>query len=355
MSDALETAAQAFDSAMGRSTAPAPRAQGEVARQPEPVFENMGELIDDEEAGGDELPVPKAKKPVQEDVDTSELSPEELEAFLAQEQEEDEEVDPKAKDDEDDEDEDELLSREFEVLVDGQETKVTLREALDGYIRQDTFHRRLNAVNDATKVVQAEASKVIQARQKYATMLDEAQQTLESLIPKEPDWDALYAEDPVKARGLQKQYDAYKGQIETIKQKRTAAEQQAAAEDAAEQKEFAQKEFPKFAKNAGWRTKEDMLKDTSSMRRTGLALGFSEEELASVYDSRMLTILLKASKYDRMMAARPKAVKNSKTPVSPGAGRNRTAPKGIAKAQANLNRTGSVEDAATVFANIIKR
>jgi hypothetical protein len=94
------------------------------------------------------------------------------------------------------------------------------------------------------------------------------------------------------------------------------------------------------------------------MRRTGLTAGFTEEELSQVYDSRMLQVLLKASKYDRMMAAKPKpVVRPQGKPITPGAGsaKSRTAQSGVTSAMKRLNKTGSIDDAAVVFDQIIAR
>ena len=62
-------------------------------------------------------------------------------------------------------------------------------------------------------------------------------------------------------------------------------------------------------------------KEIASMRRTAFAAGFSEQEVATVYDPRMLGILRKASKYDRMMAAaKPRAeVPGKGRTLTPGA------------------------------------
>jgi len=96
-----------------------------------------------------------------------------------------------------------------------------------------------------------------------------------------------------------------------------------------------------------------------SMRRTAISNGFTEEELSQVYDSRMLQVLLKASKYDRMMAAKPKPVirQPQGKPIAPGAGsaKQRTAQSGVSSAMKRLNRTGRMEDAAIVFDQILAR
>jgi hypothetical protein len=73
----------------------------------------------------------------------------------------------------------------------------------------------------------------------------------------------------------------------------------------------------------------------------------------------MLQVLLKASKYDRMMAAKPKPVirQPQGKPIAPGAGsaKQRTAQKGVSSAMKRLNRTGRLDDAAVVFDQLLAR
>lgn len=359
MSDALENAALAFDREIsgGRAASSQPGIR-DRASAPEPIFGNSDAHDGDiPVGGGDDEPDPKPKRSKQREPE-DEIDADE-ENFLDPDLEDDGDTDEEDADDEgDDEDgeeeDEELLNRKFRVMVDGEEEEITLREAIDGGIRTKTFHKRLNQLDSVRKELSAHAAKIVEDRQKHDAMLAEAEEILTGLLPQEPDWDKLFQEDPKAARELQKQYDSYKGKITEIREKRLKAQKDQAEQYAREQAEYAKNEFPKFAAFAKWRNKEDMQKDINSMRRSALSAGFSEEEVAQVLDHRMLVVLLKASKYDRMMAARPKAVKTSKTPVNPGAGSKGTARRGIIGAQKKLARTGSVEDAADVFAKIIR-
>ena len=85
------------------------------------------------------------------------------------------------------------------------------------------------------------------------------------------------------------------------------------------------------------------------MKKTAMSAGFSEKEVDTVYDHRMLTILRKASKYDRMMASKPKPNKPVVKSLSPGNANRQAVPKEQAKASQRLRKTGSLEDAASVF------
>jgi len=353
MSDAIQSAALAFDRDMGGKAAPAPGGIRDRASAPESIFGNSDSPEGDVFAGGDNLPAPKEKRRQPEPEDENFLFADEEDGEGQGEVDETpEEVDEDA--DKDEDEDEELLNRKFTVMVDGAEEEITLREALDGGIRTKTFYKRMNQLDNARKDLQTHAQTIVADRQRYDSMLSEAEELLSGILPAEPDWDKLFAEDPKAARELQKQYDNYKGKITEIREKRLKAQRDQAERSVKEMEEYTRSEFPKFAAHAKWRDKESMQKDINSMRKSALTAGFSEEEVGQVLDHRMLIVLLKASKYDRMMAAKPKPVSTTKTPVSPGAGSKSTAQRGIIGAQKKLARSGSIDDATNVFAKIIR-
>jgi hypothetical protein len=245
----------------------------------------------------------------------------------------------------------------YEVTIDGAIKEVSLKEALDGYIRTETFHQRMNKVNEATQVVSAEAQKVAQMRDNYINQTAMLEQEILTLLPKEPDWDTEYSRDPKAAHDLRKQYDAVAGKINQLRRSREAAMQERQAETSRNTETYAKNEFAKFVVDNKIPDEAALRKEISSMRRTAMSAGFSEQEVATVYDSRMLSVLRKASKYDRLMAAKPKAVIPGKgRTVTPGsapqignAGR-RT----IDEAQGRLARSGRLDDAAGVFEKLIR-
>ena len=79
----------------------------------------------------------------------------------------------------------------------------------------------------------------------------------------------------------------------------------------------------------------DLKKELNSMRRCALDAGFSEYEISTVYDKRMLTVLRKASKYDRIMAAKP-------VPVQPD--RGRALEPGAASSVGSVSRRRNIDD-----------
>jgi hypothetical protein len=245
----------------------------------------------------------------------------------------------------------------YEVIIDGQPHQVTLSEALNGYIRQETFHRRLTELNNLRAGLE-EDSKRQQAN--WTLMLkvkEEYENDVKTMLPPEPDWDREFAINPVAAHQNQKVYQALYAKLNQSIQERNRIEAIRAEEADRQLKKYAVDGFSRFVFESKIPDEATLKKEIQSMRKTALAAGFSEQEVATVYDPRMLSILRKASKYDRMMAAaKPQA-------VVPGKGRTLTpgsatpignAPrKGLDEASRRLANSGRLDDAAEVFRRML--
>lgn len=254
-----------------------------------------------------------------------------------------------------------ILGKKIEVTIDGEPAEVTVKEALEGYVRTETFHRRMNQLDEAKKIVRRAATDAVQNFEYAQNLAKQMEAHMAEMIPKEPDWDAEFQKDPAKAREMQRYYEKANAFRSSLDAQMKEASNKLVESNHAQLRAFAEEEGQKFESmnRKNWTDPNKKAKDLSSMRKTALATGFTEEELSQVYDSRMLTVLLKASKYDRMMAAKPKPVVRMPQgkPIPPGAGsaKQRTAQKGVSQAMKRLNRTGSIEDAAVVFDQIIAK
>jgi hypothetical protein len=219
----------------------------------------------------------------------------------------------------------------------------------------------MNQLDEAKKIVRRAASDAVQNYEYSMNVARQMEEHMKTMIPPEPDWDAEFTKDPARARELQRYYEKANGFRVQLHQQMTEANKKMAESNNTQLAAFAEEESAKFeaANRKNWSDPKKKAKDLVSMRKTGLSSGFTEEELSQVYDSRMLQVLLKASKYDRMMAAKPKPIirQPQGKPVSPGAGsaRQRTAQKGVTSAMKRLNRTGSIDDAAVVMDQILAR
>ena len=246
-------------------------------------------------------------------------------------------------------------SGRYEVTVDGQKHEVSLTEALNGYIRQATFHQRMGQVNQANRELEGERAQLQQGWAWWSKARQDYEEDLGALIPAEPNWDQLFAENPQHAHGLQKIYQNLYAKLNYSRQLRAQREQQAAEEQDRRTQKYAVDGFTKFVMDhiKVMPDEPTLKKNINSMRRTASSAGFSDYEVATVYDPRMLDILWKASKYDRMTAAAPRAVVAGKgRTLAPGAAtpfNGNARRSGFDDAQRRLAKSGKISDAAEVF------
>lgn len=101
----------------------------------------------------------------------------------------------------------------FEVTVDGETLHVTLQEALRGYTREATFHKRLAQLNQASQELSANDNVL---RQNWAVW-DKARRDYEedvaTMLPQEPNWDQEFAANPQNAHYQQKIFQTIYGKL----------------------------------------------------------------------------------------------------------------------------------------------
>jgi hypothetical protein len=254
------------------------------------------------------------------------------------------------------------LEQVVRVNVDGEEQEVTLQEALSGYIRTETFMQRLNVLNEAKSEILREQGETAQARQKYIDSIQALQAQLEEITPREPtqaEWDALYAEDPVKARQQEIAWRNYREQKAALKSAADKAQAEQAEQHKKDVVNWVRGEQVKILRAVPqWNDAAVRTKELDSMKRTAKSVGYSDEEIATLYDSRAVLVLRKAAAYDRMMAKKPKPAKTTvRQPQASGTGRpsnGQTVRKDSGRAMDNLRKTGSIDAATSVFGNILK-
>jgi hypothetical protein len=245
----------------------------------------------------------------------------------------------------------------YEIEVDGQKEEVTLAEALKGYTREKTYQTRLAKLGEIAQSVDQQMGQALQMRDALAGLLRQQEQEFQAILPPEPNWDELFRQDPKGAHELQKNYRAVYGKLDAIRQRRAQVEAQAAADHERQTAAYARSEFTKFIQENRIENEGELKRELDYMRKTALAAGFAEPEIATVYDRRMLTILRKASKYDRMMANKPRPVIPGKgRSMAPGAaprignGQRRT----FDDSMKRLEQSGRLEDAEAVFSRMLR-
>ena len=241
------------------------------------------------------------------------------------------------------------------VEIDGKAQEVTVQELKSGYLRQADYTRKTQQLAEQRRALEPEMHAVREERAHYAAILPALAQQLQELQKAQtPDMDRLWAEDPiewVRQNALKEEREkrlAAVQQEQARLQQMTAREQQAAlAQHVAGQREELQKLVPEARDKAKW----DALRP--KIREYAVSIGFTEEEVKQTYDARAVAALVKAMRYDELMTNKPKAV----TPKAPTSAPQQAATPArkhtdLSKARMRLAKTGSVRDAAAVFAKI---
>ena len=245
----------------------------------------------------------------------------------------------------------------FEVTADGETFHVTIEEALRGYSREQTFHKRLAHLNQVSQELQQNQGYLQQSWGRWDKALRDYEEDVANMLPVEPNWDQLFAVDPAGAHAQQKIFQTIYSKLAASRQARAEREIQAQQERDRQVQDYAVKGFSKFVMDNKIPDEPTLKKHLQSMRRTAANAGFSEYEVATVYDPRMLTVLLKASRYDRMMAARPRAVIPGKgRTLTPGAAtplNGNGQRRGLDEALRRQASSGSLDATAEVFRRLL--
>ena len=260
---------------------------------------------------------------------------------------------------EDEESEDEAPRDEkFVVKVDGKEIEVPKEELIRGYQREADYTRKTQKLAEERKLVESEFQQVRGEREQYAQVLGQLQHKLREFEPPEPDWNRLEVEDPTEYARQWTSHQRRQQQKFAVQAEQARLQQLYQAESQKQiQNVLAQETAVLKEKIPEWNSPEKAKAEGKALLEYGQNLGFTEQELNSISDSRALLALHKAWKYDQMMSKRPEfqaKIKKAPKMVSSGsAGSVSSKSSDINNAKKRLAQTGSVRDAASLFEKFI--
>ena len=327
----------------------------ETPRTAQDVFT---EMLDAEESNDK----PEATNEEQENIEENAEEAEE-ETEPESEVEELEEDNPKTDEDEDDESEDEEVEEveeepvTYTVKSGGEEKEVTVDELISGYQKGDDYTKKSQALAEDRKKVAAEAHAVqeaMQLREQYAQRLDQVKVLLEN-SDEQIDLDELKENDPItwSIKVAEKTENNKKLDLIQQEQNRLAqAHQKQAAEQHAKLVAHEAEMLTSKVKEFSDPKKAEQIK--SEIRNFGKSIGFSDQELAQVYDHRHVMVLQKAMAYDRIQKAKAGVTKKvAKAPKMAKQGNKVAKTDVYTKQKKRLKSSGSIEDATSVFTNFI--
>ena len=249
----------------------------------------------------------------------------------------------------------------FKVKVDNEEIEVTLEELQQGYSRTKDYTKKTQALAETRKAVEAEKSKIEEAKQlrdQYAQRLEVIEKVLGQQATDDVNLVELRENDPIgyaikvaERAEQEKQLQAVRAEKQRIAQQQESERQQSLQSHLQQEAVKLKEMIPEFRDEA---KAEIARKD---IRTYAKSVGFSDEELSQVYDSRAVKTLYNAMMYEKLMKGKSvatKKVQDAPKVLKAGNGGQANAEDNATKKQMQrLKQTGKKSDAAKLFEKFI--
>lgn len=242
----------------------------------------------------------------------------------------------------------------YKAKVDGEEIEVDIDELINGYQRTADYTKKSQALAEQRKVIEAERQhleQVKQERQAYAQKLQALDQFL-SQQNKGEDLEALKETDPIgyavkvaERTEREKQLAVVRAEQNRIAQQQQADQQQALQNHLKSEADKLNASIPELSTPKG----DDIRKQ---IREYAKSVGWTDQELASVYDHRAVVALYKAMKFEQLQKSKPeiqKKVSQAPKMLKSGTSAPPTQSQQDKQLAQRLRQSGKVKDAAALF------
>ena len=242
----------------------------------------------------------------------------------------------------------------YKAKVGGEEVEVELDELINGYQRSKDYTQKSQALAEQRKAIEAERGhleQVKQERQAYAQKL----QALDSFLSQQnkgEDLEVLKETDPIgyavkvaEQSQREKQLAVVRAEQQRIAQQQQAEQQQTLQNHLKSESEKLASVIPELATPKGDAIRKEI-------REYAKSVGWSDQELSSVYDHRAVLTLYKAMKFEQLQKGKPetlKKVQQAPKMLKPGTSTPNTKSSQEKQVMQKLRQTGKVRDAAAAF------
>lgn len=248
----------------------------------------------------------------------------------------------------------------YRVKVGNEELEVDLDELIKGYSRTSDYTKKTQTLAEQRKAIEAERTRIDEAaklRDQYAQRLTVIEQMLAS--QPEENLAELKETDPIGYTMRVAERLERDKQLEAIRQERQnlAARQQAEYQEQLKNHLASEAEKLKSAiPEMGDDVKGEVIR--KEIRDYARSIGWSDQELASVYDHRAVLALYQAMQYTKLQKGKPAVTK--KVAEAPKMLKSGTTTKtttaeqdALKKMRAKLAKSGDKRDAARLFEKFI--
>lgn len=249
----------------------------------------------------------------------------------------------------------------FKVKAAGEEREVTFEELVDGFQKGVDYTKKSQTLAEQRKAVESERLAIEQAKQArdaYAQRLSLIEQFLNNQNQGE-NLEALKESDPIGYAVKFAEKTEREQQLARLRSERERLLHQQLREQQdhlAHRVELERQKVAEILPDYGHPEKGSVVK--KQMRDYATSLGFSDQELAQAYDSRMIQALWEASQYRKLQQQKPevsKKVQEAPRMLKPGVAATQKAAgdEQTKKAHAQLRKSGKVSDAAALFERLL--
>jgi len=253
----------------------------------------------------------------------------------------------------------------YAVTIDGETSEVPLDELISGYQRKATFTQRQQELAEKRKTLEeriqnvpAQEAALQQTYEQYQGVLTQLHQQMQSANqPANLDWDALERENPVQWLKLKELERQKAGEMQAVHAERVRMQQLLAGEnDKKLQEHLMIEKGLMLEKIPEWANGDLQANEQRKLLEFGKAIGFSDDELNGIYDSRAVVVLRDAMRYNQLTNG--DKIKAAKSKIGSVKGGNQETSRRVRSRQVKskreqLRRTGKVDDAAALFADIL--
>lgn len=258
----------------------------------------------------------------------------------------------------------EHLDRDIEVMVNGEPVTVKLKEALAGYSREADYRQKTTRLSEERDEVEEFAETVVAKAQNYDAQLQVFIDLAKAFEPTPEEWNKIKASSPEAYIQTKEQWDAVQANVAKAKAERERL--------AAEQAEIGNRNYEGYVR----RENAELFKKVPALTNPKKAdefrkkvakyaqkTGYTREEIMGTADHRNLITLYKAARFDEIVASRKSGQRPAKEPRQSSTTRPRSVrrergdsgnPSRVRDAERRLARSGSVEDAASAFTEMLK-
>lgn len=240
----------------------------------------------------------------------------------------------------------------FDVTIDGRQERWTLSQLKQSAAGQGYIQQKMRENADATKKLQEREAQLAQREQHVLQIAQQVQQGgLQAPIPPSKENfenDPIgYMEEKMEYDAAVQEYNAKVGQIRQLQQKQQQEAQAQRQSYLQEQARLLAEAIPDIVHPE----KGDNIK--KGLMDTGVAYGFSEQEMANVIDHRYIRALNDARKWRELQANKVKAKEkgsNVKPVIKAGAKRREDGVSATRKKQEQkFRKSGSIQDAVSLM------